>query len=107
MAPVRIGAVTTVPEGTGKTFLMGNGHAIAVFHVNGTLYALDDTCSHAHASLGEGDVDVEEGTVECPLHGSLFDLETGKPRTLPAYEPVSTYPIYVDEDGMIVVEYSH
>lgn len=105
MASLRVGAVAEVPEGTGKTFMV-NGHAIAVFHINGTLYALDDKCSHAEASLGAGDVDTDECAVECPLHGSLFDLETGRPRTLPAYEPVATYTVYVDEDSMIVVEYT-
>jgi 3-phenylpropionate/trans-cinnamate dioxygenase ferredoxin subunit len=104
MAPVQVAAVTDVPEGTAKTFTI-NGHTIAVVQANGTFYAMDDTCSHAEASLGEGEVDTDEMTLECPLHGSLFGLETGKPRTLPAYEPVSTYPVSV-EDGMIIVEYS-
>jgi 3-phenylpropionate/trans-cinnamate dioxygenase ferredoxin subunit len=104
MADVRVAAVTDIPEGTGKTFEI-EGHRIAVFHADGDFYALDDRCSHAEASLGEGEVDPDELTVECPLHGSLFVLETGKPRTLPAFEPVATYPVRV-EDGMIIVEYS-
>ncbi|NJK79462.1 MAG: non-heme iron oxygenase ferredoxin subunit [Chloroflexaceae bacterium] len=104
MAWVRIANVNEVPEGTGKTFTINN-HQIAVFQVEGQFYALDDTCSHAEASLGEGEVDVEERCVECPLHGSLFDLATGQPRTLPAYEPVPTYPVRIEE-GMIIVEYS-
>lgn len=105
MAPVRVAPVSDVPEGTGKTFEI-QGRAIAIFHADGNLYALDDRCSHAEASLGEGDVDTDEMCVECPLHGSLFDLKTGKPRTLPAFEPVSTYPVSVDTDGTIIVEYS-
>ncbi len=101
---VRIAAVEEVPEGTGKTFTIA-GHPIALFHLNGTFYAIDDTCSHAEASLGEGEVDSDEMTVECPLHGSLFQLETGKPRTLPAYEPVSTYTVKI-EGSEVFVDYS-
>jgi 3-phenylpropionate/trans-cinnamate dioxygenase ferredoxin subunit len=104
MARVRVAAAADIPEGTGKTFEI-EGHKIAIFHAEGSFYALDDTCSHAEASLGAGEVDSDELTVECPLHGSLFGLETGKPRTLPAYEPVSTYTVSV-EDGMLIVEYS-
>jgi 3-phenylpropionate/trans-cinnamate dioxygenase ferredoxin subunit len=104
MAAVRVAAVSDVPEGTAHTVEI-EGHKIAIVHADGTFYALDDTCSHAEASLGEGEVDADEQTIECPLHGSLFALKTGKPRTLPAFEPVSTYPVHV-EDGMIVVEYS-
>lgn len=104
MAPVRVAAVSDIPEGTGTTVHI-NGHPVAIFHVGGAFYALDDTCSHAQASLGEGEVDSDEACVECPLHGSLFDLRTGKPRTLPAYEPVATYPVTI-EDGMLLVEYT-
>jgi 3-phenylpropionate/trans-cinnamate dioxygenase ferredoxin subunit len=103
MAAIQVGAVSEVPEGTGKTFKV-NGHTIAIFHANGAFYALDDTCSHAEASLGAGEVDTDEETVECPLHGSLFELHSGKPRTLPAFEPVKTYTVRV-EDGMLVVDY--
>jgi 3-phenylpropionate/trans-cinnamate dioxygenase ferredoxin subunit len=99
-----VAAAADIPEGTGKTFEI-EGHKIAIFHAEGSFYALDDTCSHAEASLGAGEVDADELTVECPLHGSLFGLQTGKPRTLPAYEPVSTYTVTV-EDGMLIVEYS-
>lgn len=104
MARLPVAAASEVPEGTGKTFQVA-GHPIAIFQVNGTFYAIDDTCSHADASLGAGEVDADEGTVECPLHGSLFSLETGKPRTLPAYERVATYAVTV-EDGMLFVDYS-
>jgi 3-phenylpropionate/trans-cinnamate dioxygenase ferredoxin subunit len=104
MAPVRVAPATEVPEGTAKTFTI-EGHKIAIVNAGGTFYAMDDTCSHAEASLGEGEVDTDELTLECPLHGSLFALETGRPRTLPAFEPVSTYAVTV-EDGMLIVEYS-
>ena len=49
---------------------------------------VDAICSHAHYFLDEGEVDVEDQTIECPKHGSTFDLNTGGPRTLPATQPV-------------------
>jgi 3-phenylpropionate/trans-cinnamate dioxygenase ferredoxin component len=76
---------------------------IGVVNCRGELYAIEDRCSHDDGELMEGDVDCDEGTVECPRHGSLFDLRTGKPLTLPAYAPVDTFPVSV-ENGVIKVE---
>jgi 3-phenylpropionate/trans-cinnamate dioxygenase ferredoxin subunit len=76
---------------------------IGVVNCRGELYAIEDRCSHDDGELMEGDVDCDEHTVECPRHGSLFDLRTGKPLTLPAYAPVDTFPVSV-EDGVIKVE---
>lgn len=101
MAAVKIGTVHEVAADSGKTFVV-NGHLIAVFYVDGAYYAIDDTCSHAEASLGAGEVDSDELTVECPLHGSAFSLESGKPRTLPAFEPVATYKVWADGDNLFV-----
>ena len=73
---------------------------IAIFNVDGDLYAIGDTCSHEEASLAEGDV---YGTcVECPLHGAEFDLKTGRPRTLPAVVPVPTYAVKVEGDDVLI-----
>ena len=73
---------------------------IAIFNVDGDLYAIGATCSHEEASLSEGDV---YGTcVECPLHGAEFDLKTGRPRTLPAVVPVPTYAVKVEGDDVLV-----
>jgi 3-phenylpropionate/trans-cinnamate dioxygenase ferredoxin component len=101
MPSIQIGAIADVPEGTGKAFDV-QGRRIAVFHVDGELFAIDDTCSHAEASLSEGELDTDELCIECPLHGSLFDLRTGRPRTLPAFEPVSTYKAYAKGDNLFV-----
>jgi 3-phenylpropionate/trans-cinnamate dioxygenase ferredoxin subunit len=73
---------------------------IAVFNVRGTLYAISDTCTHAEASLSEGQVDGT--TVECPLHGACFDLRTGEALTPPAVEAVPTFPVVVQEDEVYV-----
>ena len=76
---------------------------IGVFNCNGTVYAIEDRCSHDDGPLVEGEFDQATCTVECPRHGSLFDLRTGKPKTLPAYVPVDTFPVIIDED-MIKLE---
>jgi 3-phenylpropionate/trans-cinnamate dioxygenase ferredoxin subunit len=80
-----------------------NDHAIAIIRTPaGEVKALDDKCSHGEISLSEGFVDNE--TIECWAHGAKFDLNTGKPLSLPAYEPVATYEILI-ENNEIFVEY--
>lgn len=69
---------------------------IALFNCEGEYYALDDMCSHAEASLSEGDV--YDCKVECPLHGAEFDLKTGDAVTLPATKPVNKYIVNVEDD---------
>jgi 3-phenylpropionate/trans-cinnamate dioxygenase ferredoxin subunit len=76
---------------------------IGVFNCAGALLAIEDRCSHDDGNLVEGDLDEETCTIECPRHGSVFDLHTGKPLNLPAYVPVDTFPVSV-EDGLIKIE---
>ena len=71
---------------------------IGVFNCGGQLYAIEDRCSHDDGPLAEGEFDPETCTVECPRHGSLFDLRTGQPKTLPAYVPVDTYPVIIEDE---------
>jgi 3-phenylpropionate/trans-cinnamate dioxygenase ferredoxin component len=81
-----------------------DGRKIGVFHAeDGELYAIEDRCSHDDGPLAEGEFDADACTVECPRHGSLFDLRTGRPRTLPAYVPVETFEARV-EDGDVKLE---
>jgi len=89
------------PPGTVKILREGD-LAVGVFNAGGELYAIEDRCSHDDGPLAEGEFDPERCVVVCPRHGSEFDLRTGKPRTLPAYLPVPTYPVRV-EGGRIVV----
>ena len=74
------------------------GAKIGVFNCGGSLYAIEDRCSHDEGPLAEGEFDPSACTVECPRHGSLFDLTSGRPRTLPAYQPVRTYPVTIEDD---------
>lgn len=76
---------------------------ILVANCAGTLLAIENRCSHDHGPLDQGTLDAEDCTVECPRHGSLFDLRTGTPLTLPAYLPVDTFPVVVT-DGVIHVD---
>ncbi len=78
---------------------------IGVFNCGGELYAIEDRCSHDDGPLAEGLLDPEACTIECPRHGAIFDLRTGRPRTLPAYEPVDTFPVII-EDDLIKLEVS-
>ena len=71
---------------------------IGVFNCAGAVYAIEDRCSHDDGPLVEGTLDQERCTIECPRHGSLFDLKTGQPLTLPAYIPVDTYPVIIEDE---------
>ena len=93
--------IEELPPGTMK--LVSAGHiVVGVFHIDGELYAVEDRCSHDDGPLVEGDWEPEEYVVICPRHGSRFDIRTGKPLTLPAFEPVRTFPVRV-EDGLVKV----
>jgi 3-phenylpropionate/trans-cinnamate dioxygenase ferredoxin subunit len=76
--------------------------SIGVYNCGGRLYALEDRCSHDDGPLCEGDWDEDECKVICPRHGSAFDLASGRPLSLPAFEPVETYPVHV-ADGVVKV----
>jgi len=85
---------------SGQTTLVEtiDGAKIGVFNCDGNLYAIEDRCSHDDGPLAEGPFDAATCTVECPRHGSLFDLTSGRPKTLPAYQPVQTYPVTIEDD---------
>jgi 3-phenylpropionate/trans-cinnamate dioxygenase ferredoxin subunit len=71
---------------------------IGLFNCNGEILAIEDRCSHDNGTLVEGELNQDDCTVECPRHGSRFDLHTGKPITLPAYVPVETFAVTVEDD---------
>ncbi|MDH3499277.1 MAG: non-heme iron oxygenase ferredoxin subunit [Acidimicrobiia bacterium] len=91
---VRIAGLEELPAGRGVR-VDALGHRVAIFRIDHDVYAIGDRCSHAEASLAEGEVfDLE---VECPRHGSEFDLTSGMPRALPATRPVPVYESKVDD----------
>jgi 3-phenylpropionate/trans-cinnamate dioxygenase ferredoxin subunit len=96
-AAIRLSAL---PE-TGAVKVVLNGVPVAVVRCeDGTVHAIGDVCSHAEVSLSEGEV--EGCTIECWLHGSRFDLITGRPTALPAIRPVPVYSVTIDGDEIFV-----
>jgi 3-phenylpropionate/trans-cinnamate dioxygenase ferredoxin subunit len=91
-----------LPEGEMRLVEV-EGEKWGVFNCGGDILAIEDRCSHDDGPLAEGEFDPETCTVECPRHGSLFDLRTGKPKTLPAYVPVRASTGRV-EDGEVKLE---
>ena len=79
-----------------------DGHRLAVVRIGDDWYAIGDRCSHAEASIAEGEVWPDECEIECWKHGSTFSLLTGEPQTLPATRPVPVYDVAV-VDGDVVV----
>jgi 3-phenylpropionate/trans-cinnamate dioxygenase ferredoxin subunit len=99
MSLTRVCAVGDVASGEAHPVSV-DGVDVAVVRDGDDWYAISDECSHAAIPLSEGDVEGCE--IECWLHGSRFDLRTGKPTGLPATEPVPTYPVTVDGDDVLV-----
>jgi 3-phenylpropionate/trans-cinnamate dioxygenase ferredoxin component len=91
-----------LPPGSMKLVPAGS-ITVGVFNCGGKIYAIEDRCSHDDGPLAEGDWDRDDCTVICPRHGSHFDLATGRPLSLPAYQPVETFPVRV-EDGIVTIE---
>jgi 3-phenylpropionate/trans-cinnamate dioxygenase ferredoxin subunit len=74
---------------------------LALCNVEGRYYCIDDVCTHDGGPLGEGELIGDQ--IECPRHGALFDVKTGRAVTLPAVVPVETYPVRV-EGGEVQVK---
>lgn len=96
---IRIAPLSDLPDGRGVR-VDAAGHRIALFRLGDEVFAIGDRCSHAEASLAEGEV--FDGAVECPRHGSEFDLRTGEPGSFPATKAVEAYTATV-EDGDVFV----
>jgi naphthalene 1,2-dioxygenase system ferredoxin subunit len=76
------------------------GQEIALYEMDGALYATDDICTHAYAKLSDGWM--EKGEIECPLHAGRFDIKTGKATAPPCIDDVKTYPVRIDGDEIQV-----
>jgi len=92
-----------LPDGSMR-LIHGAGSTIGLYRCAGSLYAIEDRCSHDDGPLCEGEWDCAACEVVCPRHGSRSGLRTGHALSLPAYMPVETYPVRVREDGMIVID---
>ncbi len=101
MAEIDVCPFEELPPGTVKIVHAGEV-SVGVYNIDGELFALEDRCSHDDGPLAEGDWEPEEGVAICPRHGARFDIRTGRALTLPAYIPVDTFPVRV-EDGVVKV----
>ena len=90
-------ASSELPPGERKV-VEWNDLEILVINVDGQIYAIEDRCSHDDGELGDGELHSDRCAIECPRHGALFDLKSGKPLTLPAYQAVETFPVQIDGD---------
>ena len=102
MAELEVCPLEDLPPGTYRLVSAGST-TVGVYNCGGELYALEDRCSHDDGPLCEGDWEPDECLVVCPRHGSRFDLRTGRPLSLPAYEPVETFAVRV-EGGIVKVD---
>ena len=93
--------IETLADGEATTVDI-DGVRYAVVRIGDEVFAIGDRCSHGAASLSEGDVDVDDLTIECPRHGSLFSLETGAALTLPATRPVPRRALQVEGTAVVI-----
>jgi len=85
---VRVAAIDEVPVG-GVVGIERNGHELAIYNINGSIYCTSNVCTHAYALLSDG---FFEGTeIECPLHAGRFDIRTGEALCLPVSEGLAIY----------------
>ena len=101
MSLVRVASVSDIPDGGVKRVQI-DGEEIAVVNAGGVFYAVGDICSHEHFHLSDGEVDVDDLTIECPKHGSTFGLDDGLPRSLPAVLPVPVYGVRIEGDAVML-----
>jgi nitrite reductase/ring-hydroxylating ferredoxin subunit len=97
MAFVKVVSANDLQEGSGKS-VSANGKALALFKVEGKLYAIDNTCAHRGGPLGEGML--EGNVVTCPWHGWRYDISNGKCLTLPV--GVKSYTVKIDGKDVLV-----
>jgi nitrite reductase/ring-hydroxylating ferredoxin subunit len=99
MAFVKVATVQEVPPGKSKQAKVGN-KTLAIFNVNGTFHAIDDTCPHRGAPLWEGEI--EGQYITCPWHAATFDITTGAHLSPPARSDVACYKVQVVGDEVQV-----
>ena len=96
---ITVASLADVPEGQMLAVDVA-GEAVCLYNLGGTVYATQNVCTHAEASLAEGYIDGD--CIECPLHQALFDIRTGKVKSAPATEDLRVYPVRVEGDAIRV-----
>ena len=98
---VKFASIQDIPAHSMRAFEY-EGERITIYHVGDEFYATSDICSHEYAELSEGYLDPDDCTIECPLHGSRFDIGSGAPLSLPAYEPIAVYRVQIVGEDVLV-----
>ncbi|GAB4206793.1 MAG: bifunctional 3-phenylpropionate/cinnamic acid dioxygenase ferredoxin subunit [Roseiflexaceae bacterium] len=101
MSFVKIATVGEIPENSARAFEF-EGERIAIYNCGGRFYAIANICTHAYAELHEGFFDTDDCSIECPLHGARFSIETGAVLALPAYQPLQTYEVKIDGQDVLI-----
>ncbi len=96
---VPVAKVSEIPD-PGKKLVEVDDRLVAVFHVGGQFYALDDVCTHDGGPLAEGQLDGYH--IICPRHGARFDIRTGEALTMPATEPTTAHEVKIEGDTVLV-----
>ena len=96
-----VATLEEIPDGGMKQVVV-RGEPVGLYRVGEDVYAVHDICTHEEAYLSEGEFEPEDLEVECPLHGSHFNVQSGEVRILPATRPVMTYQVKV-EGGRVMV----
>lgn len=97
---VKVATVDNIQPGE-RVLIELDGIRIAIFNLDGTYYALEDTCTHDGGPLVEGEI-LDGCQIQCPRHGARFDIRTGAALTMPAFEPTPTYEVQVDGEDIYV-----
>ena len=96
-----VAKIDEIPDG-GIKQVVAHGDLVGLYRVGNDIYAINDICTHEETELSEGEFDVDDMEVECPLHGSRFSVVDGSVRILPATKPIATYPVKVEGDLVLV-----
>ena len=102
MALHKVCSAAEVPAGEVRRYVV-DGREVCLANLGEEGFrAVGDVCSHAEALLHEGEIDVDDETIECPRHGSTFDLNSGRPRSLPATLPIPRYDLKLENDDILI-----
>lgn len=96
---VPVSKVSDVPD-PGRQVVEVDERLVALFHVDGQFYAIDDVCTHDGGPLAEGQLDGYQ--IACPRHGARFDIRDGRALTMPATEPTQSYPVRIEGDDVLI-----